>query len=79
MHDFTTKLTNAPSAYGGAIRKGWIREFWIWPLALLTLGWALALGAYAWSLHDDPNQPPSRHASSDVEESASSVASPIER
>lgn len=63
MHDITA----------GTPRRGrWIREWWLWPLALLTLGWALMLGAYAWNHDDEQRKRPSPRASVGHDESPSS-------
>jgi hypothetical protein len=60
VEDITARSPRqSPSAEFG--RSHWIREWWLWPLALLTLGWALMLGAYAWN-HEDEQR--ARHQSS---------------
>lgn len=52
MHEITAHAPRpGPSTGPGTGR--WAREWWLWPLALLTLGWALMLGAYAWNREDE--------------------------
>lgn len=49
-------------------RQGrWARGWWIWPVALPTLGWALALAAYAWNHLDEQQSRPARRATPDLE------------
>jgi hypothetical protein len=48
------EVSEGPSTGFG--RSRWVREWWLWPLALLTLGWALMLGAYAWNHEDEQRQ-----------------------
>jgi hypothetical protein len=60
MHDITA---HAPKA------GRWVREWWLWPLALLTLGWALLLGAYAWNHEDEQRKRSAPRAVHDLDES----------
>ena len=54
-----------------ALAIRWIRDWWLWPLAILTLGWALMLGAYAWNLEVEQREPPSSVETRNVDASPS--------
>ena len=70
MHDDNSARAPRRSRRADRPRR-WVRAWWLWPLAILTLGCALMLGAHAWSLEDQQREPPSSVETRNVDASPS--------